>query len=318
MAARPPTPSIADGQQVGECRVTYVTTSERFRRFLAAIEPTNAELEAAFRRAQRIQRRLEDDFVVRRPMAVGSHWKGTAVRRISDLDLFVVFAREEARKWSLDLSSATLVRRVRNSVAKSYPDTTIRVDQQAVVVRFEQGAHAIDVVPATFETFLTDKRTPLYLIPDGNGGWKRTSPEPQKAYLDREHSRSGNKLKALVRMLKWWGGARGSTSSITSLYLEHLVAACQISLGLTYQHALARIFAIMAESRCPPLRDPTGISDPFNVTRTRLQHAAVITAAQISADRAARALHAETRGRDDLAIRLWTSVFNGSFPSRLF
>jgi hypothetical protein len=185
-------------------------------------------------------------------------------------------------------------------------------------VRFEQGAHAIDVVPAMFESFLAEKRTPSYLIPDGNGGWIRTSPEAQRAYLEQEHARSGKKLKALVRMLKWWGGSRASTTSFTSLYIEHFVAACRIPLDLTYQEALACVFAKMTESRCPPLSDPLGISDhPFVVARTRLQHGFIIAAAQMSADRAVRAVHAEARGRDDEAITLWMSTFNGSFPSRL-
>ncbi len=124
--------------------------SERFQRLLARIEPTDRELEKATRRVGDIRTRLERNFVVKRFLTVGSHWKGTAVRRYSDVDVFVVMSRDEARKWSPELASTTLLNRIRKDLRKKYTQTAVRKDKQAAVVRFEQGAHAIDVVPAIF------------------------------------------------------------------------------------------------------------------------------------------------------------------------
>ena len=290
--------------------------SERFQRFLAAIQPTDGELAAADRRVERIKHRLARDFDVRRFLLVGSHWKATAVRKFSDVDLFVVVSRDEAQKWSPDGRSSTLVTRVRTSVARSYPQTTIRRDRQAVVVRFEQGQHGIDIVPAVFETFEESSRSPLYLIPDGAGAWIRTAPDLQKRYLEEEQARSGRKLKSLVQMLKWWGGSRASTSSFTSLYFEHFVASARIPVGYTYQQALAELLAMLCDGRGGPVPDPLQISEAFRPTRTRLQEKALLAAAKASAARADRAVVAESRGRWVAATQPWASVFNGSFPSR--
>ncbi len=253
--------------------MTSPGTGERFGRFLTAIEPTQSELRVADMRVQRITSRLEADFAVSRVVAVGSHWKGTAVRRYSDVDLFAVFSREEARKWSPALGSATLVGRVRRSIASSYPATTLRIDKQAVRVSFQQGAHAIDVVPAIFERFDATNRVPVYQIPDTGGGWLNTAPDLHKRFLDAAHQRSGRKLKALVRMLKWWASSRFSTAGLSSLYAEWFAISSAIPVHYTYQEALTSIFDAMTQTGLPPLSDPYGISThSVEAARTSFQH----------------------------------------------
>ncbi len=266
-------------------------------------------------RLSRISRRLREDFDVPKLWTIGSHWKGTAVRRFSDFDLFVVLRREEVLKWSPNGGSTTILTRVRNSVRRSYPNTRLRIDQQAVLVPFEQGAHAIDVVPAVFESFDPASRSPVYLIPDGGGGWLRTAPEMQKKYLDEADLRAGRKLKGLVRLLKWWGAARTATSSLTSLYIEQFIAAYGVRIGPTYQEALAETLDTMARTGCPPLKDPLGISQhPFAAVKTPRQRAALVATAAACSDRAQRALEREYLGRTQEAIWTWSLVFNHRFP----
>lgn len=292
-----------------------ITTSERLRSFLAAIEPTEKELSVAQRRVDRLTARLSTDFTVRRVLAVGSHWKGTAVRGISDVDLFVVFSRDEARKWSPKLMSSTLIGRVRRSVAATYPNTALRIDKQALTVGFEQGAHSIDVVPAIFDRFTQSPSVPVYLIPDGDGDWLATAPELHKRFVDNAHQRSGRKLKSLVRMLKWWAGSRGGTRALSSLYIEWFITTCSIPVDYTYQMAMAQVFADMAKRGLPPLDDPYGISDqPVRAARTRPQQVALKQTVLKSAQRALRALEAEDRGNHRLAIAIWRLIFNNVFP----
>lgn len=291
------------------------TVGERFRELLAAVAPRAAEVQRARDRLVRMSRRINGDFDVRKLWIVGSHWKGTAVRRFSDFDLFVVMTRGEVAKWSSNLRSTTILARVRNSLFRSYPSVRLRVDRQAVVVAFERGAHAIDVVPAVFESFQVQARSPVYAIPDGNGSWLQTAPEIQKAYLDEADLRSGHKLKGLVRLLKWWGASRTTTSSLSSLYIEHFVAAHNIQIGPTYQEALAETLDTIARSKCPPLNDPLGLSArPFAAAKTPAQHRALVNTATTCADRARRALEREYRGHTREAIWTWSLVFNHMFP----
>lgn len=89
---------------------------------------------------------------------------------MSDVDLFVVIRRVEARWGGETVSSATILRRVRDDLAERFPLTETRRDAQAVVVRFRQGHRPVDIVPAFFLRMFA-KGYPIYLIPDGEGDW---------------------------------------------------------------------------------------------------------------------------------------------------
>lgn len=295
-----------------------IPPGERLGRFLRAILPTTREVATAELRADRIAARLQRDLTVTKALAVGSHSKGTAVRHYSDYDLLVVFSRDEARKWAPDSASTTLLGRVRRSILASYPNTSLRVDQQAVRVSFEQGAHSVDVVPAVFDRFDSGQRTPVYLIPDGAGRWLATAPELHRRLIDEAHQSSGRKLKSLVRMLKWWAASRLTTFAMSSLYLEWFTIHCAVPVGYTYQESLAAIFQGMADQRLPALSDPFGISEsPVRPVTTTAQLRAALAVAGQSAVRAADALIAEDRGRFETANDRWSVIFNRRFPSSL-
>lgn len=291
---------------------------ERLARFLRAIAPSASELADADQRVGRIKDRLRSDFQVSRVLTTGSHSKGTAVRQYSDHDLFVVFSRDEARKWAPTGSSETLIGRVRRSILSSYPSTSLRIDKQAVRVAFEQGAHAIDVVPAVFDSFDPQYRAPVYLIPDGIGAWLRTAPDLHKRLVDDAHERSGRKLKGLIRMLKWWAASRTSTSAVSSLYMERFAIWTAIPVGYTYQQSLRAVFSKIAQSKAPDLSDPYQVSQtPAHAVRTSLQRAQLLSAAAQSEIRSVEAIAAEQRGNDEAAIDRWSLVFNRVLPSRL-
>jgi predicted nucleotidyltransferase len=200
--------------------MSHASVARRFQRLLADIIPAPRELERAERSIAGIRSRLASAFGVARATLVGSHKKGTAIRVHSDVDLFVVMRRDEARRGSFEVSSSTLLKRVRDDLQARYPTTTVRRDEVAVVVGFESGAFAVNVVPALFEAF---RGQPIFRIPEGRGGWVSTAPDAQRAWLKAAHEASGRRLIPVVRMLKCWSSTRGSTWSLRSLYLETLL-----------------------------------------------------------------------------------------------
>lgn len=296
--------------------MSRLDVGERFQRLLSRIAPTQSEIDTAKQRAEQISTRLQKRFDIKRFSKVGSLWKGTAIRQHSDVDLFVVFARDEARKWSPDLNSGTLVRRVRNDLQSRYSATSVRRDGQAVVVRFQQGTHSIDVVPAIFDCFTQGSRAPVYLIPDGEGGWLQTSPELHRRYLEQRHETSGRKLKQLIRLMKWWSRSRFSTKALKSSYIEHFLAECPIHVGVSYQDLLADCLDRFVKHNCDPLHDPTGISRRcLHAGQTDNQEDSFLDAAEMGRRRAVAALEAEARGNMRLALNKWKLVFNGRFPA---
>jgi len=296
----------------GAARSSY-TIGFRFQKLIAASAPSAMEISKAQTHAGMIRSRLAQRFQVQRVRPIGSHWKGTAIRSFSDVDLLAVMSREEAKKWARDEHSSTLLIRVRNDLQGRFPSTIVRRDGQACVVNFARGEYAVDIVPAIFGKV---SGTVSYYIPNGDGHWLETFPDAEKRYLQTSQARSGNKLVSLIRLVKWWSCSRAATSGLKSRYIENFVPRSGVMVGMSYPEALAHVFSTLHSYGCKPLDDSLGLSDEVtHITSTDQQRRTMMDAVEAGADRAARALDAENRGRWKEALHLWSMVFNGQFPS---
>lgn len=294
---------------------TRAAVATRFAKFIGRIQPTPSAVTSAARRVSAIERRLATTFDVRRFVRVGSYWKGTAIRACSDLDLFLVVSRDEARWGGGYVASTTLLGRVRDQLRGRFPATPgIRRDGQAVVVAFSSGGPGIDVTPAFFDAAL-ETGQPLYVIPDGDGGWLATSPDAQKRYLSDEDARSGGKLRRVVQIMKWWAQARANPLPLRSIHLEMLVASEGIARVVDgYSSILAAGFARLAERNGSAINDPLGVSGRIPAAGTAAQKAELMRSANHAAYHSAVALAAEADGDLSTAIHQWRIILP-SFPS---
>ena len=260
-----------------------------------------------------VRTRLNATFGVVRAAVVGSHKKGTAIRTHSDVDVFVVLQRMEARWGSGEVSSTTLLRRIRDDLQARYPATAVRRDEVAVVVGFGRGEFAVDVVPALFASF---GGRPIFRIPDGSGAWMPTSPDAQLTWLRAANAASAGRLIPVLRMLKWWSCTRTVTASLRAIYLEALLARENVVGGpWSNAEALARAFSYLARSGCPQVADPAGVSSTaLAATATARQRATLLEAARSAAERSTTALAAERAGDWRGAVRQWSIIFNHQFP----
>jgi hypothetical protein len=62
----------------------------------------------------------------------------------------------------------------------------------------------------------------LYHMPDSNGGWKYSSPELHKYYVDHYNDQLSSKLKPLIRYMKAWKFYQ--SVPVSSFYLEMFTA----------------------------------------------------------------------------------------------
>ena len=286
--------------------------SRTFRDVLADITPDEREVSAARARAGRIRTRLEKSFNVSEIRMVGSFSKGTAVRGQSDFDLFVCLSRDEARWGGRVVDSRTFLRRVRGELQRLYPSTELRPDGQAVSLRFTSGVDRFDVVPAVLEGIVREGA--LFVIPDGAGGWLRTAPHLQRAYLKAAGDRSGGKLPRVVQLVKWWTGVRAETVPLKSFHVEMVLAGAALCVGpASYSQLTAAAFRLLAERKGRALRDPTGISGLIPAADTESKKAKLTTALERAADWSSAALAAEAQGDSQGALANWNRVFNSRF-----
>jgi hypothetical protein len=280
------------------------------QKLIAKIQPIAGEREKAMLHSITVRSRLNKSFDLKKFTKIGSHSRGTAIRRFSDVDFMAVLARNEAKWGGKIVSSSTVLNRVRDDLTDRYPQTTVRRDLQAVVIDFGGGQHAMDVVPAIFLRFMPNVG-PLYLIPDGYDGWIETSPEIHNKFIMNANVSSGSKLVKVIQLIKWWTVSRTQSIPIQSFHIEMLLATEKVCSGIkSYTQCLYDTFKLLADRECRGLRDPLGISGVIYTAKTETQWEEINNAVNYALEHSRKALYAESWRDFEETKRQWNIVFN--------
>lgn len=278
----------------------------------ARVQPLASELGFAKLHQQSVKTRLSTSFAIANTQPMGSHARSTAIRRYSDLDLMVVLKKEQLMWGGKLVSSSTMLDRVVDDLRKRYPRTTVRRDVLAAALVFGGSRQSLDVVPAMFHTFSAGR--PVYLIPDGDGGWLKTSPAVHDRLFNLAHLRSGAKLRRVSQLIKWWKFGRLQPIPIGSFYTDMLLAHHGICVGIkTYGQCLTDFFTHLVSSSCADIEDPCGVAGRIPPTKTSAQRDVLRQSVAYAHTHARLAMEAERRRQFEEANRQWDLVFNGTF-----
>lgn len=278
------------------------------------IQPLDSELSAARLHRASVQSRLERVFSVSAVQNIGSHCRGTAIRRYSDLDVMVVLRKNEVLWAGKLVSSNTVIQNVLAELRGRFTTSAIRKDGLAASVAFGSTRQSLDVVPAVFSRFNKDGQRPVYLIPDGEGGWFETSPQVHDLYFAAAQLASCNKLRKVSQLIKAWKHARAVSLPIRSFYTDMVLAASGVCVGAkAYGQCLHDFFAALSRGACGYLQDPCGIAGQIVATDTETQWQSLVTAVEYAYSHAAAALSAQACNDVQEANRQWNLVFNGGF-----
>ncbi|SDM44114.1 nucleotidyltransferase [Polaromonas sp. JS666] len=277
------------------------------------IQPQDAGLRAARSHRMSVRTRLTKSFAVANALAIGSHARETAVHRFSDLDFMVVLRKEEFYHGDRMVSSDTVLNRVIDDLRERYPSSTVKRDILAASLGFGSSGQSLDVVPAKFHEFVGGR--PVYLIPDGDGGWLRTSPATHDRQFQVQQTRSGNKLRKVSQLLKWWKHARENPLPIRSFYIDMLLCSGDVGVGVgkTYGTCLKDFFELLVATECRPVLDPCGIAGRISANDSQAQHDTLNRAAVYAHQHAHAAIAAEQRRDFPEANRQWSLVFNEAY-----
>lgn len=279
----------------------------------ARIQPQDSALAAARSHRASVRARLSKTFAVAGAHQMGSHARGTAIHRYSDLDFMVVLRKEEFLHGGRMVSSDTVLSRVVADLKERFPMTSVRRDILAASLGFESTGQSLDVVPAKFEDFQNGR--PVFVIPDGTGEWLRTSPQVHDRQFQIMQERSGNKLRKVSQLLKWWKHGRAQPLPIRSFYIDMLLCSSDVAIGVgkSYGTCLRDVFKKLAETECRPILDPCGIAGKIAANDGFFQRGALNRAVRYAHEHAVAALAAE-RARDfEEANRQWSLVFNDAY-----
>jgi hypothetical protein len=295
-----------------------MTIAARFVKLIGRISPSPRDNLIYRVHENTVRRRLETAFQANRVARIGSYARGSAIRATSDIDLMLILKRDEVRRGESWKTSTTVLGHVRDELLSRYPRTDVVRDVHAVVVRFADNQHPVDVVPAFYWQHGGVKNYPIYMIPDGDGGWMPTSPYAHNKFIKEADERSRGKLMRVARLVKFWRRCREPHIPLNSFHLEMLLAAEDICSGpKSYAVCFNNALAALANSEGRALRDPLGISGLIPAAGTEDKRQKVQAATGSSAGHAYKAISAEIQGRIDEAIRQWDIVFNYEFPKTL-
>lgn len=292
-----------------------MSAADSFPEIVRRVAPSEPQRQRVSTHRDTIATRLKDQFSFYRLLTIGSFDRGTDIAGESDVDLFAVF-RRDAVTWGGTLkTSTTVLDNVRAALEGRFPNTTIRRDEHAIVVKFTSGVQ-VDVVPAFFDSIGQDNRFPVYRMPDGQGGWMRVSPDAHKAFIEIADAKSGGKLRGTARLMKYWRYRRPTAVSLSSFHIEMLLAHEGICLGVqkTYATCFTDLLMKLSARDCSALRDPLGIAGYIPAVKTPSMQARTIDSVASSRDHAKEAQRNDVWGGTAEARRQWDIVFNGGFP----
>ena len=283
-----------------------------YGRLIRSIQPTSGELKSAISNVGSTKKRLEKSFNLKKFQRIGSHARSSAINSFSDLDFLAVLARNEAKWGGNVVKSDTVIKKISQDLNSRFTTTAVRKDMQAVVIQFGGGQKSMDVVPGFF-CEMKNKR-PVYLIPDGYGGWMEASPEAHNTFINRENIRSGEKLKKVAQLIRFWKYSRASSISISSFYIDLLLANSGICVGAkSYPMIMYEFFKLMSDRGCRGLYDPVGIAGVVYAVKTKPQGSTLVSHVENSLDHAIKAVNAEHNKQFKEANRQWDIVFNHNF-----
>jgi predicted nucleotidyltransferase len=240
----------------------------------------------------------------REPILIGSYARYTQIRMDRDIDLLVVLADDP--HWpTYQRRSSALVSDLRKAIKASYPKT--KLSNAGIAVVMDMEVLNFDVVPA----FASEDH---FVIPNGDGGWQATNPL-YHINLMEAHNKLDNRLKPLVKILKFWN--QQNDSYWQSFHLE--MATERIWRGRTiadYPGAVATsLVYLRALLEVPPFANPWSAGERLDGYLWALRR---LWAKQRTSTDAATAVRAEglrLGGREEEALSSWHSVFGGGFPN---
>lgn len=282
------------------------TVEAGFREFRSRLTPLSGETEAARKHRASVEASLKSNFEITRFFRTGSFGNGTSIRSYSDVDYFASIPTNNLKQ-----NSQSTLREVKDVLAGRFPGTGVAVRTPAVLVPFgTEASESTEVVPADF--IKSSDGNLVYEIPDGSGGWKRSSPDAHNSYVAGVNGNLNSKVKPLIRFLKAWKYYKNVP--ISSFYLEMRVAKyASKEAAIIYSIDVKAILQLLWDNQLAAVQDPMGVSGYIYPCSSDAKKDTALSKLYTALRRAENAREAESDGKTSTAFGWWDLLFDGTF-----
>lgn len=196
-----------------------------------------------------------------------------------------------------------------------YQQAEINRQGEAATLKLKSYEWNFDIVPCFFTVEDNDGKT-YYLIPDGNGNWKKTDPRIDRdrvSHINQDHD--GNILN-VIRIMKYWN-KRKTMPSMGSYLIENIILR---HYEKTYSKASAyvdieipEILRYIRDSIYDDIDDPKGIQGNINHLSYD-EKEKIWDRANLDQARADEARKFENENNHEASIKKWREIFGNEFP----
>lgn len=197
-----------------------------------------------------------------------------------------------------------------------YEKAEINRNMEAATLNLRTYPWTFDLVPC----FFTQKdwfNKDYYLIPDGQGHWKKTDPRiDRNRVADINQLHDGNVLN-VIRLMKYWN-KRPTMPSISSYLIENMILdfySTQYTKASGYVDLeVPKVLQHIQTSVFYSVNDPKGIQGNINHL-SREEQDKISKRAYFDYLRALEARNFEKEGDHKFAISKWREIFGFNFPT---
>jgi hypothetical protein len=305
-----------DPEKVKKARASQVWLTDQinnFKDFFPLYSAINIEFGSFARRTKK--RPLDDIDLMFGLLACGCTYFESDTIRIQVLDNCEAFKlyKHDNSDW---LNSRKIINQFVSKLGgvDQYKSATIKRNQEAATLQLISYEWNFDIVPCFITMEEYDGRT-YYLIPDGNGHWKKTDPRIDKEVVETATGRLSESLLDIIRIMKYWNN-RPTMPSMGSYLLENIIlnyfsirGSCSAFPDLEIPNLLNHIHSAVYNSVADPKRIQGELNNLDYDTRTKIS-----ARAYEDYQKALNARNAESKGNIKVCFDEWRRVFGDEFP----
>ena len=270
--------------------------------------------------ARRTKKRELDDIDIMIALSGEGGWYNELTDRI---EIYVSDSSHRLQALCIQNTNILSSRRVINKFisllnqVSQYEQANIKRNGEAATLNLKSYSWTFDLVPC----FFTQKEYPnkdYYLIPDGQGYWKKTDPRIDRNRVTEINQFHNGNILNVIRLMKYWN-RRTTMPSMSSYLIENMILDfydTQISTKASQYVDLEvpKILQYIKDNIFYRVSDPKGIQGDINHKLSFEEKTKISKRAYSDYIKSQEAIELETKGEHKLSITKWREVFGLSFP----
>lgn len=196
-----------------------------------------------------------------------------------------------------------------------YESAQINRRQEAATLKMLSYEWNFDIVPCFFTAEDAFGRT-YYIIPDGNGNWKKTDPRVDHDRITRVSGKHGGNVRNAIRIMKFWN-RRPTMPSMSSYMFENMLLdyyeTCSGTASQYVDLEIPNLLAYVSNAIYNPVYDPKSIQGDLNDLSNDDKKDISNRCAQ-DYYKAIEARKLEGAEEYEKSIKKWTEIFGPEFP----